>query len=350
MKILQLAPPWFAVPPIGYGGIEVVVSALTEGLLDDGHQVLLVASGGSRTRAELLSPYSEPPSERLGEGLVELPHVLSGYLMRGGFDVVHDHTVLGAAIGALVEDVPVVHTVHGDWVPDLRRVYELIGDRVSLVAISRAHAARAGDLPVAGVIYNGISLDRYPFQAEPGGYLAFVGRAGPEKGATVAIEVARRLGRRLRMALKVNEPEEHRWWQQVLVPLMDNGDVTVLRDATQAQKTALLGGADAVLVPIEWEEPFGLVMVEANACGTPVIAFARGAAPEVVANGRSGLLVRPGDIDEFCAAVDKVRDLDRLACRQHVADNFSALRMVRAYERLYDRVRRHARRSAGTPV
>lgn len=338
MRILQVAPPWFAVPPPGYGGIEQVVSLLADGLADAGHDVTLLASGGSRTRARLRSVYQIPPSRQLGDAYVELPHVLDAYLHWDDYDLIHDHTGIGTALGAVAGGPPVVHTLHGPWTPTAARVYRTIADHVHLVAISHDQASRVpAGVRLAGVVHNGIRLDLFPPGAGDGGYLAYVGRASHEKGPEVAIEVARRVQRPLRMAIKVNEVQEQTYWRDVIAPRLDGADVRVLPPVTQAQKAALLGGAEAVLFPIHWPEPFGLVMVEANACGTPVVAFAEGAAPEVLNDGRTGLLVAPGDIDGFCAAVEQARHLDRAACRRHVARMFTARHMLDGYQALYER-------------
>ncbi|MFO7777322.1 MAG: glycosyltransferase family 4 protein [Nitriliruptoraceae bacterium] len=337
MRILQLAPPWFTVPPVRYGGTELVIAALTDQLIDHGHQVTMLASGGSLTRAELRTVYPVPPAERLGDAIVELPHVLAGYQDRHRYDIIHDHTVTGAGVGALLHGPPIVHTVHGAWTPELRRLYEMIADRVALVAISHDHAAHAPPgLPLAGVVHNGIDVARYPFEAASMGHLAWVGRAGADKGADLAVAVANRLDLPLRIAMKLNEPVEHRWWDEVMVPLLADTRTVVVHNATHAQKLAVLRGAAALLVPIRWDEPFGLTMVEAGACGVPVVAFARGAVPEIVDHGRTGWAVPSDDVDAMCAAVERAPSIDRRACRAHVERHFAAARMARDYERLYD--------------
>ena len=339
MRILQVAPPWFTVPPVRYGGTELVVAALTDGLVAAGHDVTLVASGGSRTTARLRSVYATPPSSALGDTLVELPHVLAARRGAADVDLVHDHSVLGAAVSAVVDGPPVVHTVHGAWTDPLCRVYREIAKDVHLVAISRDHADRApADLPLAGTVHNGIDLDRYPFGDTASGHLAWLGRAGPDKGADIAVDVARRAGLPLRLAIKVNEPDERAWWHDVLVPKLEGHHVDVTLNATHHQKITLLRDALALVVPLGWDEPFGLMMTEANACGTPVVAFARGAAPELVADGETGVLVEPGDVDAMVAAVEEAATLDRRACRARVEAHFSAPRMLEGYLRVYERV------------
>jgi glycosyltransferase involved in cell wall biosynthesis len=346
VRVLQIAPPWFSVPPQRYGGTEAVVAALTDGLVAAGHDVTLVASGASRTRAGLLTVYDVPPSADLGDALVELPHLLAAYRSGSAADVVHDHSPVGAAIGSLLDGPPVVHTVHGTFDPRLARLYRDLGDRVTLVAISHDQAGRAPEgVPIGAVVHNGIPLDRYPFQPAPGRGLAFVGRASADKGADLALDVAERLGWPLAVAVKVNEADERSWWEEVLRPrlLAATVPVRLVVDANHREKVELLSSAAVLLFPIRWDEPFGLVPVEAGAVGTPVVAFARGALPEIVADGRSGRLVAPEDVDAMCAAVEEAAGLDRSGCRRWVAERFPAERMVAGYVRVYDDARRASR-------
>ncbi len=337
MRILQIAPPWFSVPPTGYGGTEQVVSALTEGLVALGHEVTLVAAGGSRTRAALWATSRQPPSTLLGDTAVELAHVLQGHRRREEFDVIHDHTLTGASLGAMPGGPPVVHTLHGPWTSVTEALYRQVADRVHLVAISRDQAGRAPPgIVLAGVVHNGIDVESYPFVLTKGDHLAFVGRADPEKGPEVAIEVARQLGRKLVMAVKVNEPGEHDYFSDVLEPRLGDADVEIVRVTSHAEKVALLGSAAAVLFPIRWDEPFGLVPLEANACGTPVVAFARGAVPEVVEDGRTGRLVAPDDLDAFCRAVERVDELHPRDCRANARTRFDSPLMVERYVQIYE--------------
>lgn len=335
MRILQIAPPWFAVPPASYGGIEQVVASLADHLAEAGHDVTLLASGGSRSAARVRSVFAEPPSKLLGDPVIELTHVLDAYLDGGRYDVVHDHTLLGTALGAVQSDVPVVHTLHGPWTQHNRRLYARLAERIALVGISHDQAGRSGDIPVAGVVYNGIDLDRYPFSGRKDGHLAYVGRASREKGPEVAVQVARRLGRRLVMAIKINEQAEHEYWNRVVRPHVYDADIIVRTGVTHQEKVEIVGTASALLFPIQWPEPFGLVMVEANACGTPVVGYARGAAPEVVADGHTGRLVAPDDIDALCDAVADAERLDPEACRRRVEERFSSRHMAAGYQDVY---------------
>lgn len=340
MHILQMAPPWFTVPPKGYGGIEWIVSELTEGLVERGHDVTLLASRGSQTAARLVTVFDQAPSRLLGSAYHEIVHCVAGYRRRHEFDIVHDHSgIIGPSIGAFLDGPPVVHTLHGPWGAESKALYRALPPGLHLVAISHDQRSRApSDVEIAGVVPNGTPVGRYPLREErrgTGGYLVFIGRASPEKGPDVAVNVARRLDRALKMVVKINEPEEDAYWRNMVQPLLGGADVEVLSEVRVDEKARLLAGADACLFPIQWAEPFGLVMTEAMACGTPVIAFANGAATEVVADGETGFLVEEGDIDGFCAAVNKVAEIDPRRCRAQVEEHYSVGRMVDGYERLY---------------
>jgi glycosyltransferase involved in cell wall biosynthesis len=216
MRIAQIAPPWFAVPPSGYGGIELVVALLADGLASRGHDVTLFASGGSQTKAELVSPMIDPPDPAvLGNVWFDTYHAAASYLEIGNreFDVVHDHSgIVGPAMGALRRGrPPVVHTLHGPWTEPSRRLYGLLHEHIRLVAVSEAQRADNPDVTYAGVVHNGIDLDTYPFCAEKDDFLVYIGRANPDKGPTLAIEVARRAGLPLAMVIKKNEPFERAW-------------------------------------------------------------------------------------------------------------------------------------------
>jgi len=339
MRILMIAPPWLTVPPVAYGGIELIVSALSDGLVEAGHDVTLVASGGSKTRARLQRVFDVPPFEHLGDARIEAVHALSAYLGRADYDIIHDHTMaVGPALAVLSDHPPVVHTLHHPWSDAQVRLARLVSSRVHLVAISRDQAARAPrDIPIAGVVHNGIPVERYPFRGAKERFLLFVGRASPDKGPEAAIDVAERLGRPLVIGIKINEPSEHRYWRETLQPLIEASSVRVdvVPNPEHERKVDLMSRAAAVLMPIQWPEPFGLVMAEANACGTPVVAYAVGAAPEIIINGRSGFLVEPGDVDGYCAAVERAAALDPRECRRHIVAHFSAQRMVAGYEQVY---------------
>jgi glycosyltransferase involved in cell wall biosynthesis len=345
VRILQIAPPWFCVPPIGYGGIEQVVAVLADGLVEAGHDVTLLASGGSTSKAKVFSVFAEPPSSEIGSSVYELTHVMAGFGRRHEFDLIHDHSgFAGAAFGAFLDGPPVVHTLHGPWTPTTQGFYRQAAG-VHLVGISADQRSRAPiGVAVDSIVHNGISMTDHPFRpaADPRSYLAFVGRANAEKGPEVAVRVARRTGQHLKMAVKVNESAEQRYWERVVAPLLVGGDVEVVLNGTKRDAIEIMAGAEATLFPISWPEPFGLVMVESMAVGTPVVGYANGASTEVVDSGKTGILVKPGDIDGLCAALAAAPRLDRKQCRLHVEQRFSSGAMVAGYEAVYQRlVRTH---------
>lgn len=334
LRIGMVAPVWFPVPPQGYGGIERVVSLLAEGLVAAGHDVTLFAAAGSRTSARLVTPLPAPPAFDDTDAVAgDIFHTTVAYLRADEFDVIHDHTGLGPALGAMLgSGPPVVHTLHGPWTGLSRRFLRLVHDRVHLVAISEAQRATNRDVRYAGVVHNGVDLAAHPLQTTKDDFALFVGRINPEKGPEVAVDVARRAGLPLVMVVKRSERAEQAYWDDVVAPRL-RGDEIVLEQPPHDVKVDLLGRARALLFPINWEEPFGLVMVEAMACGTPVIARPCGAATEVIAHGTTGFLCR--DAAEMVDALDAARDLSPVACRAHVEASFSAASMVAGYERVY---------------
>lgn len=336
MKVAQIAPPWFAVPPERYGGIEWVVALLADGLADRGHDTTLYASGGSITRAKLVTIFDEPPGgTHIGDAFYDVVHAGSAYRDASSFDIIHDHSgVVGPAIGAHA-GVPVVHTLHGPFTEQAKRLYTLLSGRVWYVAISEAQRAFCPDLSYAGTVHNGIDISKYPFREDKEDFLLFLGRINPEKGPEIAVEVAHRTGRKLVMAIKKAEPMEEEYWRTIVEPNLD-GSEEIIGEITIDEKADLLARASAVLFPIQWPEPFGLVMTEAMASGTPVISFAYGAAPEVIVDGKTGFLVKT--IDEMCEAVERAREIKPAVARQHVEDHFSADAMVEGYLRAFEKV------------
>jgi glycosyltransferase involved in cell wall biosynthesis len=342
-RIGVLAPPWLPIPPPAYGGIEQVVALLCDRLSARGHEVVLVAAPGSGPEAaEIIAPLEELPLE-IGSGLDELSHVLGGLEALDGCDAILDHSgPLGALLASRL-GVPVLHVVHGPIDARMRRLYGLVGQQspgLRLVAISRAQAAAAPELPVAGVAYNGLDVEAVPFRAQPDDHLAFLGRMAPEKGAAEAIAIARRAGRRLKIAAKCREPAEREYFERAVAPHLGD-DVEWLGEIGHAEKYDLLGSAAALVFPIAWPEPFGMVMIEAMACGTPVLATPCGSVPEVVANGVTGLIA--DDPDALAAAAAGADRFDRHSCRRHVERRFSADAMADSYEFLV-----HAARNEDT--
>ena len=332
MRVAILAPPWFSVPPTAYGGIESVVHLLVEGLVEAGVDTTLFAAGSSQTSARLVAPHREAPTEDLGRTTPELRHALACVTRADEFDLVHDHSgPLGLALlGG--SSTPMVHTVHGPLDDPhgelVRAATELAGQRRTLISISRRQQELAPELPWLANVPNAIDVDGHPFGERPEESLAFLGRMSPDKGLHSAIAIARAVGLPLRIAAKCRDHEEHVYFEQVIRPLLGDG-IEYLGELEHPEKIELLRSSAALLFPIEWEEPFGLVMVEAMACGTPVVATRRGAVPEVVTDGVSGLI---GDGPEALAAlVPSALDLDRAAVRADAVRRFSPARMVAGY-------------------
>jgi glycosyltransferase involved in cell wall biosynthesis len=333
MRIAEIAPPWLAVPPYGYGGIEWVVSLLADGLAEAGHEVTLFATGDSTTKARLDFAIDKAPGpEHINDVWYDTLHTVHAFRNPDRFDLIHIHSPWSALAAGVAVDRAVVHTVHGSFSPEMRRLYSEVTDRVWFVAISESQRDHMPELPYAGVAYNGIDLDRYPFRRDKEDFLLFLGRADPDKGPLRAVLAAREAGLRLFIAVKVAHPKEREHWERDVRPML-GPDTIVLGEISHEEKIDLLGRARAVLFPIDWEEPFGLVMAEAMACGTPVLATPRGAVPEVVEDGRTGFILPVEDYPARAAiALRDVGDLDPLACRRRVEECFSKEAMVAAYE------------------
>jgi glycosyltransferase involved in cell wall biosynthesis len=338
MQIAMLSPVWFPVPPAGYGGIETIVALLTEGLVREGHDVSLFASGDSATSADLVSVFERAPSERIGQTFWELDHALACAGRIDEFDVVHDHTgLLGLSLLG-VAGAPLVHTVHGPLTGDPGRMYRAACALVAapgLVSLTLSQRRPAPELPWLGNVPNAVDVTAFPVDRSGTDDLVFLGRMTPDKGAHRAIEVARRAGRRLRIAAKCREPAEHDYFLRFVEPELDD-QIQYVGEVDHEQRVELLCGARALLFPIDWEEPFGLAMIEAMACGTPVMATNRGSVSEVVTHGRTGIVV--DTLDEMAAAVDAVDGLDRDVIRREVEQRFSVERMVEGYLDVYELV------------
>ncbi len=332
LRIGLIAPPWFAVPPTGYGGVEWVVSNLAEGLVARGHEVTLFASGGSVTDARLVSTYDTPPSAQIGDWMVEAPAILDAYERWSEFDVIHDHSLLGLLMAAGVP-VPAVHTVHGAMIPAVRPIYERVGQRVHMVAVSRHQRTTFPSGLSATVIHNTVDATRYPMGGGDGDYLLFVGRICAEKGILDAIEIARRSEKRLMVLAKINEAPEKAYFESVVRPALDGLHWDFLEQPPHDVKARAYADAYATLFPIAWPEPFGLVMVESMAAGTPVIAYRCGAVPEVVADGVNGFICE--NVDQAVDAVRRVPEIIRADCRQYVVEHFGVEKSVLAHEALY---------------
>jgi glycosyltransferase involved in cell wall biosynthesis len=336
VRIGLIAPPWVPVPPPAYGGTEVVIDNLARALHALGHQVTLFTVGESTcpvTREYLYSTAVEP----LGASVEEAAHVLAAHEALSGVDIIHDHTTLGPLLsaGRGIGRPPVVTTHHGPFNACNRRIFAEIARHASVVAISHDQARRALGVPIAAVIHHGIDLDVYQPGTGEAEHLVFLGRMSPDKGVDRAVRVARESGRRLVLATKMREPAERAYYTRVVRPILGPDDDLSIEPPI-AVRVAMLRGASALINPICWPEPFGLVMIESLAAATPVLTFPNGAAPEIVDDGHTGFLC--ADELEMIKAVGRLAELDRAACRAAAEQRFSMQRMALDYERLYRQI------------
>ena len=339
MRIGLIAPPWIPVPPPAYGGTEEVIDNLARGLTALGHDVRLFTVGESTCPVPRQWLYRSP-AEPMGDRFREAAHVLAAYQALAGADIIHDHTELGPLLAGRrgISHPPVVTTVHGPVIPRNHRTLAEAARHASIVAISRAHARSFGDIPVAAVIHHGIDLGVYTPGPGTGGYLLFTGRMCADKGVHHAVRVARRADWPLVITAKMREPAERAYFDQQVRPLLGPGD-DMRAEQPLAARVELMRHAAALVNPITWPEPFGLVMAEALAAATPVLAFPNGAAPEIIDHGRTGYLCR--DEDEMSAAAAHIGEIDRRQCRAAAEQRFSLDRMAADYERLYRAILEH---------
>ena len=336
MRIALFSPVWFPVPPTRYGGIEAVVHLLADGLVDAGVDVTLFASGDSETKAELVSAFDTAPSEYIGHSYWELQHLLPFLALRDEFDLVHDHSgLLGLTVFGLTP-TPTLHTVHGPLTGEPGEVYERVCaavDGIGLVSLTRNQRRPCPELPWVANVNNAIDVSRYLFDRDPGESLLFLGRMSPDKGAHRAIRIARQVGRPLKIAAKCREPGEIAYFEEHVEPHLDD-QIVYVGEVGHDAKCELLAKAHALVVPIEWEEPFGLVMIEALACGTPVIAMRRGSVPEILDHGRTAFVA--DDLAGMVAAVDRAVELDPADLRAAAVARFSVEQMVDGYIAAYE--------------
>lgn len=336
MRIALIAPPWVPVPPDGYGGTEAVLDSLARGLVAAGHDLTLFSSADSTCPVRLRSHFDVAVGIGRPDGaLLEMRHVIAAYAQCGDFDIVHDHTLAGPLFAAGFFEGAVLTTNHGPFGEGLDEYYRAISRKVPVIAISHAQAREAFGVNVVGVIHHGVDLTEFPKGEGCGGYACFLGRIAPSKGVHVAAQVARAAGVRLLIAGKCSEPAERGYFEEHIKPLLCNS-VEYVGEVGMKEKLDLLGAATCLLNPIAWPEPFGMVMLEALACGTPVVATHRGAAPEIVEDGVTGVLA-----DDLCSLIDalgKATLIERDRCRESVARRFSAERLVADHIHAYETV------------
>ena len=331
-----VAPPWVPVPPVRYGGTELMLAALAEALDRLGHCVEVFTTGDSAVAVPTAHLFDRADPDRIGDSVLELRHMAAAYDRFGDMDIVHDHTLAGLFHRYRPDDLPVVTTCHGPFNDDLVDLYRRVAGHVSVIAISRDEASRAHpEIPIAGVIPHGVDLRRYRFWERAGDQFVCIGRMVADKGIPLAIDAVRRRGERLVIAAKMREPAERRYFQDVVLPLLGDG-LEYIGEVDFRTKVDLLASARALLNPIQWPEPFGLVMAEALACGTPVVAYPEGAAPEIVDDGHTGFLV--SNQDQLVDALARTDEIDRAACRAAAEERFSSERMAVDHLEVYRNV------------
>jgi len=336
VRIAIIAPPWVSIPPRAYGGIEVVLDGLARALDRCGHEVLLFATGDSTCPVATGWALERAVGVANARPATELHHVVNAYdWLAGEVDIVHDHTLVGPVYGQRFSSLPVVTTNHGPFESELADFYRAISDVVPVLAISHHQASTADRTRVAGVIHHGVDVNQFPVGDGDGGYAAFVGRMSPDKGVHTAIAIARAADVPMKIAAKMDEPAERTYFTERVKPLL-GGDIEFIGEVGGSDKLSLLGGACCLLNPIAWPEPFGMVMIEALACGTPVIATPLGAVPEIVDDGATGF-VRAG-VDELADALRRAGELDRVGCRTAAVTRFSSERMAADHVRFYQSV------------
>ena len=347
LRVGIIAPPWVAVPPPVYGGTEVVVDLLARGLVDEGHEVVLFTTGDSTCPVPRRWLYPTALTTTAPTN-AELAHVARAYADLDDVDIIHDHTMAGPIWASdLSLPVPIVTTNHGPFTVETTAHFAEVAEHAAVVAISHHQRSTAPSVPIAAVIHHGLRLEDFPMGQGDGGFVLFLGRMNPDKGVHRAIEIARAAGKRLLIAAKMWEPAERAYFAEQVEPLL-GADAVYLGEVGGAEKRRLLGAAEALVNPIRWPEPFGMVMIEALACGTPVLTFAEGAAPEIVEHGRSGFVC--ADEADMAALIGEIPSLDRSACRARVAAHFSAARFVADHVALYRRLLRSAASAGATVV
>jgi glycosyltransferase involved in cell wall biosynthesis len=344
MRIAQIAPIVERLPPKKYGGTERVIYHLTEELVKKGHEVTLFATGDTQTSARLVSviPRSlrEMPNEKdiYGFNVHSLLNMGLAYSMQDQFDVIHDHNAHMGLPTANIAQTPVVMTWHGPYDSDMTRYFSLLR-KPHLVSISNSQARLAPTLDFMGTVYNGLPMEHYPFGAKSKGYLLFVGRIDPEKGVHHVMDAAIKLNKKLIIAAKLDDSVSHlkRYYEEEVEPRLKEHPKLLnwIGEVDETERNELMAGALCLLHAVTWPEPFGLTLIEAMACGAPVVAFALGSIPELVQDGVTGYVVQ--DVDEMVQAVRKLGRIDRAACRAHALKNFSARRMADGYEEVYRR-------------
>jgi glycosyltransferase involved in cell wall biosynthesis len=346
LKIAQVAPVIETIPPLKYGGVELVVANIIDGLITRGHECTLFATGGSKMPCRLISLVDKPmrgkPQKEIWKAeFLQAAKVLS---MAEEFDIIHCHfgpDVFPYPWIAELTERPFVFTLHGRLdIPELKRLYEQC-ERVRRcyhISISDNQREPLPEANYIGTVYNGIEIEKYPFSEKKEDFLIFLGRSSPEKGILEAIEVAKKSGNKLVILAKV-DPVDKVYFKEKVKPLIDDRNIIFLGEVEFNVKAKWLSKAKALLFPIQWREPFGLVMIESMACGTPVIAPERASVPEIVVDGVTGFIVPPENmIDAMVGKIRYINEISPEECRKHVERHFTANRMVENYIELYNKM------------
>lgn len=344
MRILQIAPLWIPVPPITYGGTELVISWLTEELVKRGHDVTLLASGDSKTSAKLIPIW---PSS-LWRAHLSTPHTVFALIyeklaqIQEEFDIIHDHCEFYTAPFVPFFKRPVVSTIHHPMYEELIILFKKFS-QINYVAVSKDQKKSAPGVNFVKTIYHGLPITQYPFNPQPQDYLLWLSKISPGKGPAEAIEVAKRAKEKLIVSGNILK-EYGDYFEYRLQPLIDGRRIQFVGASDFEKKIDLLKNAKAFLYPVRRPEPFGLVVAEAMACGTPVVAYKEGAMPELIKDGKTGFLVN--NQEEMTEALKEIDKIERIDCRRHVARKFSLKKMVNKYEALYNTIIKNSKKGA----
>lgn len=357
LKIAQVAPLWYPVPPMGYGGTENIVSKLTEGLVQRGHRVTLFASGNSRTKGKLISVTKKDLFSLGIPWLYDTYNILNlveAFSREKEFDIIHTHIEIYDTIFRGRATVPTISTLHNPiWQHNKKRDFKfyeylartLIYNRfpsLPYVAISNSYRRQCpAKIKFIKTIYHGVDIKKLKFRPTPEDHFVWLGRITPIKGLHVAIRLAKRLKLKLKIAGKIVSPEGKKYFDKEVKPYLSSKIKYLGELKTDREKSEFLGEGKALLYPLLWEEPFGIVMIEAQACGTPVIAFKRGSAPEIIKDGKTGFVVK--NMKEMEGAIKEIDKISRIECRKRIQERFSVEKMVMEYERVYYQLINHAR-------
>ncbi|HEX3732432.1 MAG TPA: glycosyltransferase family 4 protein [Mycobacteriales bacterium] len=335
LKIAVIAPPWYEIPPPGYGGVEVVCGTLVDGLVRRGHNVTLIGVGKNGTTGHFYATNDTPQFAEMSKTTPEVTHIARAneFIESQNFDIVHDHTNAGP-LSAGLRTPPTIVTVHRP-IAEAAPYYKALGDTIRLVAVSDNQRVPRPDLNWAGTVHNGVPLQQFTFNPEKGGYALWLARFNPEKGPDIAIEMCRKASVPLVLVGKVNEEDEHEYLENTIKPML-GPDVKLVLNADRRSVVELVRNAGCLIHSVRWAEPFGMVMIEAMSCGTPVLGLRRGAVPEVVLDGITGWV--RDDPEELAELLPRVGELDRADCREHVRQRFSAGAMAAGYEEVYQSV------------